>query len=152
MFSGIFGFGDWNAVIQGLPYQSAWRLGMTAGGAALYVLVVRLLAITIKPFVPDRSMYNTVGRVPYYAAGAFSCVAGLFDPLGIRLLIVSTIPAAFGGSSGLLWADSLVPRKPETEPLPLCAPGHRLVDGRAHHRRRVHRRPRSRNTTLTTAT
>jgi hypothetical protein len=23
MFSGIFGFGDWNAVIQGLPYQSA---------------------------------------------------------------------------------------------------------------------------------
>ena len=48
MFSGIFGFGDWNAVIQGLPYQSAWRLGMTAGGAALYVLVVRLLAITHK--------------------------------------------------------------------------------------------------------
>ena len=79
MFSGIFGFGDWNAVIQGLPYQSAWGLGMTFGGALLYVLVVRMLAITIKPFVPDASMYNIVGRVPYYAAGAFSCIAGLFD-------------------------------------------------------------------------
>ena len=28
----------------------------------------------------------------------------------MRLLFVSTIPAAFGGSSGLMWADSLVPR------------------------------------------
>ncbi len=114
MFSGIFGFGDWNAVIQGLPYQSALRVGMTAGGAALYVIVVWLLALGVQPFVPVRSMYNTVGRVPYFAAGVFSCAAGLLDPLGIRLLIVSTMPAAFGGSSGLLWADSLLPRTPAT--------------------------------------
>jgi hypothetical protein len=38
------------------------------------------------------------------------------DPLGVQLLLVSTIPAAFGGSSGLLWADSLMPRGPATEP------------------------------------
>jgi hypothetical protein len=71
---------------------------------------VRLLAISIRPFVPDRSAYNSVGRLPYYAACLFSCAAGVFDPLGIKLLFVSTIPAAFGGSSGLLWADSLMPR------------------------------------------
>jgi hypothetical protein len=84
---------------------------MTIFGAALYVLVARLLAISVHPFVPDRSAYNSVGRLPYYAAGLFSCAAGLFDPLGIHLLFVSTIPAAFGGSSGLLWADGLMPRK-----------------------------------------
>jgi hypothetical protein len=90
------------------------RVAMTAFGAALYVLAARLLAIAVHPFVPDRSAYNSVGRFPYLAAGLFSCAAGIFDPLGIQLLFVSTIPAAFGGSSGLLWADALMPRtKPE---------------------------------------
>ena len=118
MFSGIFGFGDWNEVIRGVRYHEALRLGMTLGGAVLYVAVVRWLALTVKPFVPDRSMYNTVGRLPYCAAGLFSCAAGVFDPLGVRLLLVSTIPAAFGGSSGLLWADSLMPPGPAAEPAP----------------------------------
>lgn len=116
MFSGIFGFGDWNEVIRGVPYHAALRVGMTLGGAVLYVAVVRWLAVTVKPFVPDRSMYNIVGRLPYCAAGLFSCAAGAFDPLGVQLLLVSTIPAAFGGSSGLLWADSLMPPGPASEP------------------------------------
>ena len=110
LFSGIFGFGDWYQVIQGLPHQAAWRIGMTIFGAVLYVLVARLLAIAIRPFVAARREYNVVGRLPYLAACCFSCVAGLLDPLGLKLLLVSTIPAAFGGSSGMLWLDSLMPR------------------------------------------
>jgi hypothetical protein len=112
LFSGIFGFGDWNEVIRGLPHQAALRILMTLFGAVLYVWVVRLLAVALRPFVPERRAYNTVGRLPYYAAGLFSCAAGALDPLGIKLLLVSTVPAAFGGSSGLLWADALIPRKP----------------------------------------
>jgi len=116
LFSGIFGFGDWNEVIRDLPYHAALRIGMTLGGAVLYVLVVRLQGVAITPFLVDRSSYNTVGRLPYCAAGVFSCAAGLLDPLGMRLLFVSTIPAAFGGSSGLMWADSFVPGPPGTGP------------------------------------
>jgi len=93
LFSGIFGFGDWQ-------------------GAALYVSVVRLLAVAVRPFCPHRQTYNIVGRLPYYAACLFSCAAGAFDPLGVKLFLVSTVPAAFGGSSGLMWADSLLPAKP----------------------------------------
>ena len=123
LFSGIFGFGDWFELIRGLPYQAALRIGMTVFGTALYVAVVRLLAVSVRPFVPDRPTYNVVGRLPYCAAGLFSCVAGVFDPLGLKLLIVSTIPAAFGGSSGLLWADGLMPRKlPKPELLVHRAP------------------------------
>jgi hypothetical protein len=110
LFSGISGFGDWNEVIRGLPHQVALRIGMTVFGAVMYVSTVWLLAVLVRPFVPDRRTYNTVGRLPYYAAGLFSCAAGAFDPLGVKLLLVSTIPAAFGGSSGLMWADSLLPR------------------------------------------
>ncbi len=112
VFSGIFGFGDWQEVIRGLPHQLALRTVMTLLGAALYVYVVRLLAISVRPFCPDRATYNPVGRLPYYAACLFSCAAGVFDPLGWKLFLVSTIPAAFGGSSGLMWADSLLPSKP----------------------------------------
>jgi hypothetical protein len=111
MLSGIFGFGDWYEVIRGLPHQTALRTGMALAGFALYVLVARLLAVAIRPYVPDSKTYNTVGRLPYYTAGLFSCAAGLLDPLGLQLLLVSTIPAAFGGSSGLMWADNLMPRK-----------------------------------------
>jgi hypothetical protein len=112
LFSGIFGFGDWQEVIRGLPHQAGLRIGMTIFGAGLYFAVTRLLAVEVEPFCPDRRTYNTVGRLPYYAACLFSCAAGAFDPLGVKLFLVSTVPAAFGGSSGLLWADILLRAKP----------------------------------------
>jgi hypothetical protein len=115
MFSGIFGFGDWQQVILGLPHQVACRTGMTIFGALLYVLVARLLAVAIRPFVAARGEYNIVGRLPYLAACFFSCIAGAFDPLGLKLFLVSTVPAAFGGSSGMLWLDSLMPRNEPKE-------------------------------------
>jgi hypothetical protein len=77
LFSGIAGFGDWYEVIGGMPHQVALRTGMTVFGFGLYVLMVRLLAVSVRPFVPDRPTYNVVGRLPYYAAGIFSCVAGV---------------------------------------------------------------------------
>ena len=117
LFSGIIGFGDWQEVIRGLPHQGAWRVGMSVFGAALYVLVARLLAVAIRPFCSGRGDYNTIGRLPYLASCFFSCIAGAFDPLGIKLLLVSTVPAAFGGSSGMLWLDSLMPRMEPTQPL-----------------------------------
>jgi hypothetical protein len=109
LFSGIFGLGDWSELILGLPHQSALRMGMSVFGAGLYAMVVRLLAVFVRPFAPDRPTYNIVGRLPYYAACLFSCAAGALDPLGLKLFFMSTVPAASGGSSGLLWADWLMP-------------------------------------------
>ncbi len=109
LFSGIFGFGDWYQVILGMPHQAALRIAMTVFGAVLYLAVIRLLAVAVRPFMTDGSAYNVVGRLPYLATGLFSCTAGAMDPLGIKLFFLSSVPAAFGGSSGLLWADSLMP-------------------------------------------
>ena len=115
LFSGILGLGDWQEVIVGLHYYVALRIGMSVAGAVLYFLVVRVIARLLVPFCLDRvnhrSLYNTLGRLPYYAACAFYCLAGAFDPLGLKLFLMSTIPAAFGGNSGLMWADSLLPAK-----------------------------------------
>ncbi|TCK74062.1 hypothetical protein [Acidipila rosea] len=121
LFSGIIGVGDWEAVIGGLPHYLALRITMTIFGAALYFLVVKLMMRVLQPFCPDRTqhrgLYNTVGRLPYYAACAFYCLAGAFDPLGVKLLLLSTIPAAFGGNSGFMWADSLLPKHSDATPL-----------------------------------
>ena len=116
-FSGIFGFGDWQEVIRGLPHQVALRTVMTMFGAVLYVFVVRLLAVAVRPFCLRRATYNVVGRLAYCAACLFSCAAGALDPLGLKFFLLSTLPAAFGGSSGLLWADSLLPAEPREAPL-----------------------------------
>jgi hypothetical protein len=116
LFSGIGGVGDWAAVIAGLPHQGALRAAMAIFGAVFYFFCVKLLAAEVRPFA-SRSEYNTVGRLPYLAACIFYCIAGAFDPLGIRLLFLSTIPAAFGGLSGLLWADALLPRAAPAQPL-----------------------------------
>ncbi len=117
MFSGIGKFGDWYEVIRGLPHETLLRIIMTLFGAALYVSVVRLLALAVHPFVAARGEYNTVGRLPYYAACLFSCAAGILDPTGLQLFFLSTIPAAFGGSSGLMWADAVMPKTPHTHTL-----------------------------------
>jgi hypothetical protein len=120
LFLWIFGFGDWQEVIRDLPHQAALRTGMTILGAALYVSAVHILAVAVWPFCSRRPTYNVVGRLPYCAACLFSCVAGTLDPLGLKLFLVSTVPAAFGGSSGLLWADSLFPAKPAERTLVVC--------------------------------
>ena len=117
LYSGVLGVGDWNAVIRDLPNQIALRAALAAFGAILYVLVVRQLARAIQPFCSTRQEYNTVGRIPYYAACLFSCAAGALDPLGIELFFLSTVAAAFGGSSGLLWADRFL--RGEASPLSL---------------------------------
>ena len=110
LFSGVLNLGDWADLIVGLPRPVALRIAMAATGAVLYVLSVRWIGTVVHPYVPRRGVYNTAGRLPYLAACCFDCLAGAFDPLGLRLMLLSTIPAAFGGLSGLLWADSLMPR------------------------------------------
>jgi hypothetical protein len=105
LFSGVLGLGDWAQVIDGLPHQVALRVVMAATGAMLYVLFLRMLVLELRPFCPDRGTYNTVGRLPYLTACVFMCIAGAFDPLGLNLMLISTVPAAFGGLSGLMWGD-----------------------------------------------
>ena len=49
-----------------------------------------------------------MGR-PYYVAVSSAPSLALFDPLGIELLFISTIPAAFGGLSGFDVGRPLMP-------------------------------------------
>ena len=119
LFSGVLGLGDWAQVIAGLPHQGALRAAMAVAGAIAYVVFLRLLVRELRPFCAERRIYNVVGRLPYLAACGFMCIAGAFDPMGLKLFFLSTVPAAFGGLSGLLWGDVFLPRVPAQETLVL---------------------------------
>jgi hypothetical protein len=116
-YSGVFGVGDWAAFIRGWPNQLLLRIVMSVFGLAFYIFSAWLIARGARSFMAADSEYNTVSRLPYFAACIFYCIAGAFDPLGIQLLFLSTIPAAFGGLSGLVWADKYVPRTAPEKPL-----------------------------------
>jgi len=103
MFSGFLGVGDWEAVLAGSPHYATLRAGMAVGGTALYALVVWQLARAIRDYAPD---VRALWIVPYFAAAGVECIAGLLDPLGIALYVMSTLPATFGGSSGLAWVHN----------------------------------------------
>jgi len=116
-YSGVFGVGDWAAFIDGWPNQILLRVIMSVFGLAFYIFSVRLIVRDAQPFMATDSEFNTVSRLPYFAACIFYCIAGAFDPLGIQLLFLSTIPAAFGGLSGFLWGDKYVRRTVPEKPL-----------------------------------
>lgn len=116
-YSGIIGVGDWAAFISGWPNQILLRIVMSVFGLAFYIASVRLIARGARPFMATDSEYNAVSRLPYFAACIFYSIAGAFDPLGIQLLFLSTIPAAFGGLSGFLWGDKYVPKTVPEKPL-----------------------------------
>lgn len=53
LFSGVLGAGDWAELILGMQQTMAIRVGMAVLGAALYLLVVRMLAVAVHPYVAE---------------------------------------------------------------------------------------------------
>jgi hypothetical protein len=118
LYSGIAGIGDWTRVVDGLTPSWLFRGGMIALGFVLYFIVApRLLMPRLDPFlgrVPAERerRARTLSLLPYLAGGAALVLAGLFNPLGWRLVMISAAAASFGGTSLLAWYPA-IPRKPE---------------------------------------
>ena len=109
LFSGIGGFGDWAEFIKGLEPQWAWRAAMAVFGAAAYMGVAYLSIWELRSLIGSdrRRRYAhavRLSRIPYFAGGIVECLAGLLNPVGLSLVLLSAAASTFGGSSGLLWA------------------------------------------------
>jgi hypothetical protein len=120
LFSGVANIGDWAAVVRGWQPAWAWRVGLTAVGAASYYWVARECARGAAALVgaanPERqSRARRLAWTAYFTGGALYCVSGLFNPLGPLLLLISAAAASLGGTSGLLWCMSML-RKPAFAP------------------------------------
>jgi hypothetical protein len=108
LFSGLGGIGDWEKVVQGLEPHLLWRLGLAASGGVLYFVVApRLLMPGLSEFVSadDSRLSRTkvLTLFPYLAGGALYVTAGLLNPQGLQLVLISAAAASFGGTSLLAW-------------------------------------------------
>ena len=117
-FSGVTNFGDWAAVISGLPLHWLWRALLVVVGAASYFIAAVIVGIGLVRYVGiprhEQGRLRRLTIVPYLTAILLASVAGLLNPLGMQLLWESALPATAGGQSGLLWLQYYIPR--HTEP------------------------------------
>jgi len=117
IYSGISGIGDWAHVVRGLPLAGLFRVAMTIVGVALYFVVApRLLMPPLDPFLgvdpavrPVRA--RLLGLMPYLAGGVALVIAGILNPYGLRVVLISAVAAGFGGTSLLAWYPG-IPRTP----------------------------------------
>jgi hypothetical protein len=116
LFSGIGGIGDWADWMKGLSPMWAWRVGCALLGLVSYGLTAWLLArelVRIAGTNRDRDNQARLRRMTwtiYFAGGLTACAAGVWNPMGWRLVLISAAASSFGGASALLWIPSIAPR------------------------------------------
>jgi len=113
-FSGVTNFGDWSAVIAGLPVHWLWRSLLVVVGIASYFGAVLVVGTGLVGYVgvprSDLRRLRKLTWIPYFSAVVLLGVAGLLNPIGIQLMWQSALPAAAGAHSGLLWLMYYIPR------------------------------------------
>jgi len=114
-FSGVFDFGDWAAVIQGLQPHWLWRVVLIVVGAASYYASMLLVKAQMRDF---RGVAEKPRRLrilcwtPYFTDGILAGVAGLINPAGLFYVVASAWPSTLGANAGLLSLPSMMWRPP----------------------------------------
>lgn len=109
LFSGVTGIGDWGIGAQGglgdLPNPALWRVVMVAGGLAAYYGVIRLASRSLDAMIgggeASTPLRKLIPMTLYLVSGAVAIIVGLFNPLGIFILLASAMASTFGGMAGL---------------------------------------------------
>ncbi len=113
LFSGVGGIGDWAVWMKGLSPMWVCRVGFALLGAASYAAAAWLLARELVGIV---GAYASEGRmrrmtfIMYLAGGLTACLAGVRNPMGWKLVLISAAASSFGGASGLMWIPSIAAR------------------------------------------
>ncbi|MGA9884115.1 MAG: hypothetical protein WBQ34_10380 [Candidatus Acidiferrales bacterium] len=122
LLSGVTNLGDWAKVIAGMRPHWIWQALLAVVGAASYFLSLRAMGACLVRYVgvsrEDKPRMKRLTWLPYFAALALSFAGGLMNPLGIKLVFESALPAAAGGNCGQLWLLYYVP----TGTVPLSEP------------------------------
>lgn len=111
MFSGVFNFGDWAAVIKGLQPYWAWRLMLIVIGAASYYASMLLVRSELRVFqaANDARRIRALCWTPYFADAALATLGGVLNPAGLFYVVASALPSTLGANAGLLSLPSMMP-------------------------------------------
>lgn len=105
LFSGVFNFGDWAAVIRGLQPHWLWQVGLVMLGAISYFASMLVVGAKLKPFHRKEEgsrRLRTLCWTPYFTDGILAALGGLMNPAGLFYVIASALPSTLGANAGLL--------------------------------------------------
>lgn len=112
LFSGLANIGDWASVIQGAEPPGLWRVVLGLAGGVAYWETIQLSLRELVPFLGESQGRLRRAReltlLPYLAGGLIYVLAGLPNPEGLWLVLISAAAAAFGGTSALAWMTQLL--------------------------------------------
>jgi hypothetical protein len=113
LYSGLGNIGDWAAVVAGFQPPWLWRILLIAFGASAYWAAARwamnCLGQHLSESPPGRvAEANRYTLVAYGTGGVLSVAAGLFDPGGVVVVLISGVAASLGGTSALAWGPQLL--------------------------------------------
>jgi hypothetical protein len=113
LYSGVGNIGDWAVVVAQLRPVWLWRILLTVVGACAYWAVTRWaigrlgqhLSASPPGRVAEAYRYTLVA---YVTGGVLSAAAGLLEPGGLVLVLISGVAASLGGTSALAWGPQLL--------------------------------------------
>lgn len=110
LYSGIANIGDWSVIIRGWSPGWLWRGALAVIGGGTYWLTVRWAMRTLGSRLVGQRVReaNGLSLVSFVTGGVLSLVAGLFDPGGVTVILISGVAASLGGASGLAWGPQLL--------------------------------------------
>ncbi len=113
LFSGVGGIGDWVDVVRGIGPVWVMRLVLAVLGGVTYWFAVLRSLKSLAPLLSGEGeeRVRSAARMTlpaYLAGGTLTCIAGLFNPVGMVLVAISAAAASFGGTSGLAWMPQLL--------------------------------------------
>ena len=118
LFSGVFNFGDWAAVIRGLQPHWMWQVGLVLLGLASYYASMLVVAAKMRSFAGKGESSRRLRMLcwtPYFTEGILAGIGGLFNPLGLFYVIASALPSTLGANAGMLSLPSLMRRSSSEE-------------------------------------
>ncbi len=109
LFSGVMGLGDWAPGATGgmgiMAHPWAWRVLLTLVGLVAYIAVTRLSMRGLDDMLgangPALAARKRVAMTVYLVGGSVAVLVGLFNPIGIVIVLVSAVASTFGGTAGL---------------------------------------------------
>lgn len=112
LFSGVTGLGDFGDSRDGMFYNVTpvwlWRILLVIIGALGYYATVRLMVRMMGTMIggsgKERLWHaHHLSLLAYVGGSVISILIGLFNPMGLVIILTSAAAATLGGTSGFAW-------------------------------------------------
>ena len=113
LYSGAMNIGDWAEIVAGFRPAWLWRVALAVTGGYAYWRSIKwaMQQLGQRLHTSGDARVGEAYRftlVAYLAAGCLELVAGLREPGGAMIVLISGVAASFGGTSGLVWGPQLL--------------------------------------------